>query len=183
MDFKKRMQTTGKVEIPEGARKKAELLYLHNIVTIVEKYKIPHSLIMNLDQTPLKFIPAMNHTMAKQNSKSVSVAGSSGKRSITGTFTITLNGHFLPMQLIYGGKAKQRLPRYKFPDGFSLSCSPKHFSNAMESIKLINEIIIPYVQSQRKELGKSKQAALVIMDVFRGQIIDDVISLLRDNLK
>ena len=51
----------------------------------------------------------------------------------------------------------------------------------MESIKLINEIIIPYVQSQRKELGKPKQAALVIMDVFRGQITDDVISLLRDD--
>ena len=51
----------------------------------------------------------------------------------------------------------------------------------MESIKLINEIIIPYVQSQRKELGKPKQAALVIMDVFRGQITDDVISFLRDN--
>ena len=51
----------------------------------------------------------------------------------------------------------------------------------MESIKLINEIIIPYVQSQRKEVGKPKQAALVIMDVFRGQITDDVISILRDN--
>ena len=48
------MQTTGKVEILEGAKKAAELLYLHNIVTIVEKYDIPHSLIMNLDQTPLK---------------------------------------------------------------------------------------------------------------------------------
>ena len=53
MDFKKRMQTSGKVEIPEGARKEAKLLYLQNIVTIVAKYKMPHSLIMNLDQTPL----------------------------------------------------------------------------------------------------------------------------------
>ena len=72
------MRATGKVEIPEGARKEAkeaELLYLHNIMTIVEKYEIPHSLIMNLDQTPLKCIPAMNHAMAKQNSKSVSIAG------------------------------------------------------------------------------------------------------------
>ena len=75
--FEKRMRTTGKAEIPEGARKEAELLYLHNIVTIVEKYKIPHSLIMNLDQTPLKYIPAMNRTVAKQNYKSVSIAGSS----------------------------------------------------------------------------------------------------------
>ena len=181
MGFKKRMRTTGKVEIPEGARKEAELLYLHNIVTIVEKYEISHSLIMNLDQTPLKYITAMNHTMTNQNSKSVSIARSSDKRSITGTFTITLSGHFLPMQLIYGGKTKQSLPRFKFSDGFSLSCNPKDFSNAMESIKLINEIIIPYVQSQRKELGKPKQAVLVIMDVFRGQITDDVISLLRNN--
>ena len=48
----------------------------------------------------------------------------------------------------------------------------------MESIKLISEIIIPYVQSQRKELGKPKQATL---DTFQDQITDDVISLLRDN--
>ena len=76
MRFKKRMRTTGKIEIPEGARKEAELLYLRKIVTIVEKYEIPSSLIMSLDQTPLKYIPAMNHTVAKQNSKSVSIAGS-----------------------------------------------------------------------------------------------------------
>ena len=102
MGFKKQMRTAGKVEIPEGARKEAELLYIH-----IEKYKIPHSLIMNLDQTPLKYIPAMDHTMAKQNSKSVSISGSSDKHSITGTFTITLNGHFLPIQLIYGGKQSE----------------------------------------------------------------------------
>ena len=113
-------------------------------------------------------LPAMNHTKAKQNSKSVPIAGSSDQRSITGTFNITLNGHFLPMPLIYEGKTKQSLPRFKFPNGSLLSCNSKHFSNAMESIKLINEITIPYVQSQRKELGKPKQAALVIMDVFRG---------------
>ena len=119
--------------------------------------------------------------MAKQNSKSVSVAGSSDKRSLTGTFTMNLNGHFLRMYLIYRGKTKQSLPRFKFSDGFLLSCNPKHFSNAMEYIKLINEIIIAYVQGQRKELGKPKEATLVIMDVFQGQITDDVMPLLRDN--
>ena len=41
----------------------------------------------------------------------------------------------------------------------------------MESIKLINEIIIPYVQCQRKELGKPKQAPLVIMEVFQRQLL------------
>ena len=65
MGFKKRMRTTGKVEIPEGARKEAELLYLHNIVTIVEKYEIPHSLIMNLDQTPLKYYVLVPNNMTQ----------------------------------------------------------------------------------------------------------------------
>ena len=46
------MRTTGKVEISEGARREAELLYLHNNVTIVEKHEIPHLLIRNLGQTP-----------------------------------------------------------------------------------------------------------------------------------
>ena len=78
------------------------------------------------------------------------------------------------------GGTKQSLPRFKFPDSFLLSCNSKHFSNAIEAIKLINEIIMSYVQSQRKESAKPKQAALVIMDVFRGQITDDVISLLKD---
>ena len=40
--------------------------------------------------------------------------------------------------------------------------------------------MIPYVQSQWKEKGKPKQVALVIMDVFRDQITDEVISLLRE---
>ena len=137
---------------------------------IVEKYKIPDSLIMILGQTSLKYIPPMNHTMAKQNSKSISIAGSSDKRGLTGTFTMTLNGHFLPM------KTKQSLPRFKFSDGFLLSCNPRHFSNAMEYIKLINEIIIAYVQGQRKELGKPKEATLVIMDFSY-----HVMFLLRDN--
>ena len=52
----------------------------------------------------------MNHTMAKENSKSGSIAESSNKRSITGTFTSTLNGHFLPMQLIYAGGNKAKPP-------------------------------------------------------------------------
>ena len=119
--------------------------------------------------------------MVKCNTKSVSIAGSSDKRSITETFVVTLDGRFLPMQLIYGGKTQQSLPRFKFPDGFSLSCNPKHFSNTDESIKLIEEILLPYINDQRKALGKPEQTALLIMDVFRGQITDDVRNLLKQN--
>jgi len=86
---------------------------------------------------------------------------------------------FLPMQLIYGGKTLKSLPNFEFPDSFSLSANPKHFSNTQESIKVVTEIIVPYVENQRKELQKQDQAALLILDVFRGQITEDVTSLLQ----
>lgn len=95
----------------------------------------------------------MNHTMAKQNSKSASIGGSSGKRSITGAFTITLDDRFLPMHLIYGRKTKQSFPRFKFPDRFSYNCNSKHFSNIEKSIKIATEVNLPYVKNPRKELG------------------------------
>ena len=123
----------------------------------------------------------MNHTMAKKNSSSVSIISSSDKRSITGTFIVTLDGQFLPMQLIYGGKTVKSLPNFEFLESFSLSANPKHFSNTKESIKVVEDIVVPYVDRQRKQLKKPNQAALLILDVFRGQITKDVTSLLEEH--
>ena len=66
------------------------------------------------------------------------------------------------------------MPRFKFPQ-FSLSVNKKHYSNEAESIKSIEEIILPsYVKEERKRLSKPDQAALVIFHVFRGQITERV---------
>ena len=48
-------------------------------------------------------------------------------------------------------------------------------------IQYINEIIVPYVESQRDALGKPSQAALVIMDNFKGQITTAINELLEAN--
>ena len=87
----------------------------------------------------------------------------------------------MPIRLIYCCKTKQSLPRFKFPESFSLSANPKHFSNKAESLKAIKEIL-PYVkQQQRQELEKPDQASILIMYVFRGQIAEEVVSMLRTN--
>ena len=65
------------------------------------------------------------------------------------------------MQLIYGGKTNQSLPRFKFPESFSLSVNPKHYSNTLESIKIIDEVIIPYVNAQREILSNPNQATFI----------------------
>ena len=156
-------------------------MYLHDIVTIAEEHKVPPCLILNLDQTPLKNIPVGKQILAKKGSKSVSVVGSTDKRSITGTFTITFSGKFLPMQLFYVGKSKQSLPRFKFSESFSLGANAKYFSNKAESLKVTKEIILPYVKQQPQDLEKPGQATILIMDVFCGQVTEEVVSVLLTN--
>ena len=181
MGFVKRASTTSRPEIPYGARKEVELIFHHDIAYKVEKFQIPQSLIINIDQTPSKFAPASSRTLAKKNSKHVRIAGSSYKKAITATFGITFPNAFLLMQLIYAGKTAASFPKVKFLDTFSLSANPKHFSNTEESLKLIEEIIIPYIESERKKLGAPNQHALIIMDVLTGQMTGPVLEKLRDN--
>ena len=182
MDFVRKPRTTGKVPILDSLKKELKKSYLHNIVKKIEDNDIPPSLVLSLDQTPSKYTPVLNKAMALKGSKTVPIKGSTEKRMITATFTITLDGHFLPVQLIYGGKTSKSLPRVNFPKSFSLSANPKHYSNEQESIKVLEEIIIPYVKKERERLGMEKdQAALLIMDVFKGQMTSPVLKVLSNN--
>ena len=182
MGFVKRAATTSRPDVPAGARREAELIFHHEIVEKVEKHKIPPSLILNIDQTPSKFAPTSSRTLAAKSSKHVSITGSSYKQAITATFGISFSKVFLPMQLIYGGKTAQSFPRFNFPNSFSLSANPKHFSNTQESLKLLDEVIIPYINSERENLGvENDQETLLIMDVFSGQMTDPVKEKLRQN--
>ena len=149
MGFTKRTCTTSKPKIPELAKKEAKLIFQHQIADLVECHSIPLSLVMNFDQTPLKYAPVANQTLSRKGSKHVAIKGLSFKKSITATFGITLNLKFLPMQLIYGGKTQRSLPRVKFHDSLSLSANEKHFSNTQESLKLIGEIITPFIEKER----------------------------------
>ena len=178
MGFRRRQATTSTLEIPEGALKEITMLFHHDIVTKVAKFNIPDSLIINLDQTPTKYVT----TLAKKNSKTVTIKGSTDKRTITATFAISIRGDFLPMQLIYGGKTKKCLPLFKFPEKFSLNYSETHYSNEKEACKFIEEILKPYIKQviERDNLPID-QTALVIMDVFKGQVTPMVLDLYKES--
>ena len=178
------MRTTDKPEIPDQAVKEAKLLFQHQIVSIVEDDEIPESLIMNFDQTSLKYAPVSNSTLAKKGSKHIPITVGAFKESITATFGITYSGNFLPMQLVYKGKTQRGFPRGNFPSSFSLSANSKHFSNTQESLKLLDEIIIPYVEKKREVLNLDKnQPTLLIIDVFSGQVTKPVIDKMTENIK
>ena len=128
------------MEVPEGARKKQ---HYSRTVNVIEKHNIPKSLVLNSDKIPSKYVTVGRTTMAPKNSTRVGLAGSTDKRSITLTLTVTLDGKILPFQIIYGGKTDQSLPKMTFPPKFSANVKEKHYSNTEEVIKHLQEIVIP----------------------------------------
>ena len=95
------------------------------------------------------------------------------------------------MQLIYGGKTKKCLPRFKFPEKFSLSYNETHYSNEKEACKFIEEILKPYMKPKilislikqviERDNLPIDQTALVIMDVFKGQVTPMVLNLYKES--
>ena len=96
--------------------------------------------------------------------------GGNDKRCITATLCESLDGTMLPFQLIYKGKTERSLPSYDFLEGFSLSFNEKHWSNEIETIRLIDEILLPYIEKVKKEHNlPDYQKSLLIWDAFRAQ--------------
>ena len=130
--FRRRTTTTSKVEIRDSAKKEAGLQQHYRITGIVEKFKIPESLVINRDQTPSKYVQVGRFTMAPKVTK----------KNITLTLTVTMDGKALPFQAIYKGKTKQSLLKVSFPKGFKLSANMKHHSITEEVLKHLKEIAI-----------------------------------------
>ena len=151
--FRRQAATTSEVEISDSAKKEEGLLHHYRITSIVQKNKIPGSLVINNDQTPSKYVQVGRFTKAPKGEKKVGVAGIADKRNITFTLTVTMDGKALPFQAIYKRKTKQSLPKVTFTTDFSLSANMKHHSNTEEVLKHLKEIVIPYVEAERKKTG------------------------------
>ena len=120
--------------------------------------------------------------MAKEGAKKISIAGQDDKRQITGVFTVTLDGQFLPPQLIYQGTTAACLPRTKFPTDWHVTCSPNHWANEATTKEYIRRIINPYIKKKRQELKLAdNHHSLCIFNNFKGQLTDDVLQLLEEN--
>ena len=156
--------------------------FLCSISALVLMEEIPELFILNLDHTALKYVPVSCWTMAEQGVKKVSIAGIDDKRQITAVFTVTLDGQFLPVHLIYQGSTKACLPRVKFPTYWHVTSSPNHWANEITTKDCIENILNPYLIHKRAKLNlASNQHALCIFDNFKGQLTDEVLKLLEDS--
>ena len=76
----------------------------------------------------------------------------------------------MPIQLIYGEKTEQNLPKYSFPPYFLVALTENPWQNTEESLKCFKEIIFPYLEDpKRSKSNPLKDYALIIMDTFKGQ--------------
>lgn len=98
-----------------------------------------------ISQTSLKYVLVGNVTLAIKET----VCNNARKQR----FGISLNNIFLPKQLDYAGKSEQSFPRYKSLHEFSLSINPTHYFNSMESNKLTDEVIAPYLKNKVKNIS------------------------------
>ena len=96
------------------------------------------------------------------------------KRQITVTFTITVEGHFLPTQLLYQGKTISCYTKFSFPSEFDVFHTPNHWADLDICIRFTENILVPYITKLREEIGSADQPALLVMDEFRGQMSDPV---------
>jgi len=179
----RRMATTAKVPIAPGLLKEVKLDYQRKFKSLQAWHDIPEDLILNFDQTPLPYICSTKHTLEVQGTKNVPIVGKGKKKQITGTFTISMSGTFLPMQLIYQGKTNRCLPKNaNFPDDFDVTYTENHWSNEEKAIQLLEKVIFPYLKSTKEKLGLPEtQKSMLIFDVFKGQTTSKVIDFLTEN--
>ena len=181
MKFVKRKATTAKSKYAPDDFARVKQAFLNEVVQVVEMEEIPAELILNWDQTGINLVPVSSWTMDQSGAKRVEVKGVNDRRQITALFCGTLTGDFLPVQLIYKGKTTRCHPHFRFPSSWHISHSPRHWSTEETMIQYINEIIIPYVKSQRDALHDPTLSAVVIVDNFRGKVTAPVTRLLEEH--
>ena len=95
MKFSCRAVTTSKPVITRSLWAEVRSQFLHEITDKVLQHNSPDELIINVDQTPSKFVATNNITMAAKREKNISRAGATDKRAINVTLCESLYGCML----------------------------------------------------------------------------------------
>ena len=104
LNYSRKKATTEKRKPSEEFLKETKLQFQNAIYQEVSGHQIPTSLVLNTDQTPLPYVNTGNFTYERRGENVVALVGKGDKRAITATFTVSADGLFLPIQLIYTGK-------------------------------------------------------------------------------
>ena len=171
MDFSQRAAPKSRPIITWSLWEEINTQYLHDIALAVRRYNIPDELILNADQTPSKYVPTTNVTMAGQGTAHIPVRGADDIRAITVTTVQSLSCKMLPFQIIQTGKTERCLPKnVKGKENFLFSYNEKHWSNEVETLSLKEKIIASFTENVKRNYSfQMIKKPLLIWDAFKGQ--------------
>ena len=141
MNFVKRKATMSKSKYSIENFAKAKNFLLKSITEIVATEEIPPELVLNWDQTGLNIVPSSSWTMDQRGQKRIELIGLKDKRQITAVFCCSIQGAFLPLQVIYKGTTQRCHPKHKFPPGWHITHSKNHWSNENTMIEYIEKTV------------------------------------------
>ena len=130
MNWSRRKGTTGKRAMNPSLHEELCFTWKKKIAELVFENKMHRSLILNFDQTPLGFTSPSKVTFTEKNSQNVPIANIDDKRTITGTFTVSLDGPFnrftlvKPTSVILGSSFPMIAPSYIARGQFFSVASP-----------------------------------------------------------
>ena len=125
LSLSRRVATTSKRGTLKS-RESARELYLCRMAYVCEEHGIPKELAFHMDETGTTLLPVSRRTLAAKGSKVVPVVHSDEKRQVTSIVGGDLAGGMLPLQIVYGPGAKNRLPKVS---GVHSTWSDNHWAN------------------------------------------------------
>ena len=114
VEWNKHKATIEKIEPSPQLLSEEKFTFQRAVSIAVFEHEISISLIANLDQTPLSHVSPGRYALSFKSANNVLIKGWDDKRQITGTFAVTLDGKFLPIQLIYQRKYQRCQPKFYF---------------------------------------------------------------------
>ena len=105
MEWNRRKGRTGKTKPSTQFRFEEKFTFQRAISAAVLEYDIPTSLLVKLDQTPLRYVSPGKYTFSFRGAKDVPIKKVDDKRQITGTFAVNFPGKIsmLPAKLWFSG--------------------------------------------------------------------------------
>ena len=121
MKFVRRKATTSKSKYTFADFAELKKSFLRSVVETVTMEEISPQLGINI-------IPSSSWTLEEKGSKRIELVSIKDKHQITAIFCCSIQGDFLPVQLIYKGTTARCHPKHKFPPGWDITHSKKHWS-------------------------------------------------------
>ena len=132
--------------------------------------------LVNSDQTLVQYSAGATETYAPIGSKQVEVLGKDERRGFTLMVGISMGGEVLPFQAIYAGKTSGSLPSSGAPNyskatkdlkfHFESSKTDNHWSTIGTMKSYVTNILGPYFESHRQQLGLPNQICIWQIDCW-----------------